>query len=506
MKYIGPAVISLSILSPLPASAVSVYAGCAIPTLKSGHHSFYVDPVNGSMAGDGSVAKPWRTLAEVVDPANGLISTQGHSWKYQYGTDTALYPVNPKGVVKPGDLILLMSGDHGAVQVLNMFNTDFITVAAAPGATPVLDKLAVVSSAKWMFQGLTFSGMATTATGATKTSPSSVGLVSTGRGDWEGATNNIVFDADTFETAASTNGWTNVDWINKPYGVGLWIAAPCTAAVSNHFTNVLNGITVGSSQALVQGNTIDHFSNDGMDVIASNVLIKNNSIKDGVNTTADPYHPDGIQGWSAAITGGVATNTNVVIDGNIVVKTGDPSVSWMQGISIFDGKWDGLVIQNNVVDVNTWNALTVYGVTNAKILNNTVIASNPNAAQSWIQVTKAKDGTPSANVIVRNNIGTQFGVDATNLTVDHNIAATKITLPVSGQATTITSGSVGTANSVNPAVLTGFATLNTSAGTFDMRLRSTSPAIGFGTLSGAPPLDILGKTRTSPVDVGAYNH
>ena len=457
------------------------------------------------MSGDGSAANPWRTLAEVLNPANKLIATQQHGSGYNNGSDTALHAVNPTAPIKAGDLILLKSGDHGAVTVSNMFNADFITVGAAPGAVPIIDKLTLVSSAKWMFQSLTFQGMATTATGATTANASSDGLVTTGHGDWIGKTSDVVFDSDTFQASASTTGWNAVDWINKPYNMGLWAEAACTSATNNHFTNLLNGIMINAAQSLAQGNTIDRFSNDGADVVASNVLIKNNTIVNGVNTTADPYHADGIQGWSSVVNGVSITNSNVVIDGNIISKTGDANVSYMQGISLFDGKWNGLTIQNNVVDVNVWNALVVYGVTNAKILDNTVIASDPTGHPSWIQVAAAKDGTASSGVLVRNNIATAFDI-AAGTTFDHNIAAAGITTYPNGTKTVTSSRTIGTANSALPAVLSGFMTLNASSGTFDMRLRSTSPAVGFGTLSGAAALDILGKTRTSPVDAGAYNH
>ena len=458
------------------------------------------------MSGDGSSAKPWRTLAEVLDPANKLIATQEHSAGYSKGTDTALHAVNPTAPIQPGDLILLKSGDHGAITITNMFNADFITVAAAPGATPVIDKLAVVSSAKWMFQGVTFQGMATTLTGATTVKSDSAGLVTTGRGDWIGTTADIVFNTDVFRAAASTEGWTNYDWLNKPHNVAVWIAAPCTSVTSSHVYNALNGMAVSGKDALVQGNLIESFANDGMDLTTSDLLIKNNTIQGGVNTTADNAHADGIQGWST-ISGGVAVpNTNVVIDGNILTKTGDANLTYMQGISIFDGVWSNLTVQNNVVNVNVWNAIAVYGATNSRILNNTVIGSDATAHPSWIQVANSKASTASANVLVRNNIATELLAQGTGLTVDHNIASAKISIPVNGAATTITSGTAGNANSVLPAVLTGFTTLNPSAGTFDMRLRATSPAVGFGTFTGAPPLDILGKTRVSPVDAGAYNH
>ena len=39
---------------------------------------------------------------------------------------------------------------------------------------------------------------------------------------------------------------------------------------------------------------------------------------------------------------------------------------------------------------------------------------------------------------------------------------------------------------------------------FDLRLKSGAPAIGAGNPEGAPPIDVTGAPRRSPVDVGAY--
>lgn len=108
MKYTHNLPFVLTVFLPVSAMAANVYPGCSVPSLKTGHHTFYVDPVNGSMSGDGSSAKPWKTLTEVLNPANKLISTQGHAGTaYTNGTDTALHAVNPNGPVKAGDLILL---------------------------------------------------------------------------------------------------------------------------------------------------------------------------------------------------------------------------------------------------------------------------------------------------------------------------------------------------------------------------------------------------------------
>ena len=508
MKYIAALVTAVSPIYPMAAFASGVYAGCTVPGLKSGHHTFYVDPANGSMSGDGSASKPWSTLAEVLNPNNKLVATQGHAYPgYRNGTDTALHALNPNGPIKAGDLILLKGGNHGTPKLSNMFNSDFITIAAAPGATPIVGPMDVSSSAKWLFQGLIFEGAAVTATGASSVPAAPTGilnslnLVTVGQGDWIGQSSDIAFDNDTFRTAASTSGWTDYDWYVKPMNNSVLMRSPCTSVTSSHVINVANGIAANSAKSLVQGNIIEFFSNDAIDLGDSSILIKNNVIRNGVNRTVDPLHADAIQGVSAVVNGVAVTNTNVVIDGNVITKSGDPNVSYLQGISLFTGKWSGLVVQNNVVTTNHWNALTIYGGQNSRVLDNTVIASDPIGHPSWIQIKDGSDGTKST-ALVRNNIATVISIQSTGTTLDHNIAAKEIDLPTGA----VKSGTTGTANAVLPAVLAGFTALNTTTGAFDMRLRPTSPAIGFGTLTGAAPLDVAGKTRTSPVDVGAYSH
>ena len=41
---------------------------------------------------------------------------------------------------------------------------------------------------------------------------------------------------------------------------------------------------------------------------------------------------------------------------------------------------------------------------------------------------------------------------------------------------------------------------------YDLRLRPGVPAIGFGNPAEAPPVDITGAPRGTPIDAGAYQH
>jgi len=59
-----PLLVALGLLSAFaarPAAASPVYPGCATAAPVAGGRAHFVDPVHGSMSGDGSRAHPWKT-------------------------------------------------------------------------------------------------------------------------------------------------------------------------------------------------------------------------------------------------------------------------------------------------------------------------------------------------------------------------------------------------------------------------------------------------------------
>jgi hypothetical protein len=453
------------------AIAAPIAVGCASPTPLSSRRTFYVDPSKGSMSNDGSATRPWSTLAEVFDKK--LVAA-------------------PSAAVKPGDTLFLNTGDHGNVQVAGV-NSDFITIQAAPGQYPTLRSLRVNGASKWIIARLKIQGAGD---GSSNSRPGPA-LIEFGR---NGAASNIIFSGNSISTADNTSAWTDEDWIKKPFSFGLLSSGTCVSVTGNHFFNLRNSVQFDGDRHLVAENKIENFSADGIDVIASNATIRNNRITDGQHRKGDPLHPDGIQGW----TKGGATNTNVVIDGNTIIKVGDPKISEMQGIGIFDGKWDGLTISNNVVVTNHWHGIAVGGPANAKIINNTVLASDPSRL-TWITIGKAKDGRPPANVIVRNNIATRLDNAEEGVSADHNLVAKMIVTSGAGKPVyNSRPGQYGNGNVIDPGIYDTFVRMDQSKGIYDLRLKPNSPAIGAGNPDSAPATDILGKKRTAPIDVGAY--
>jgi parallel beta-helix repeat protein len=170
-----------------------------------------------------------------------------------------------------------------------------------------------------------------------------------------------------------------------------------------------------------------------------------------------------------------------MIDSNVGINQTDPRLPFpnaeTQGITEFDGQWDNYHVVNNVVVTNHWHGISLYGATNASIVNNTVFGDDPGHIP-WIGVFDSKTGAHPVNNIVRNNLASAYRYPDAGYMRDHNVAVP------------------------NPA--TAVAQFDVTTYAFDLRLRAASPAIGAGAPVGAPAIDIIGTPRLPPIDAGAY--
>jgi hypothetical protein len=497
--------------SPSPApdpGAPSIAAGCAVPSGNPGT-TFYVDPVNGNdSTGDGSSAKPWKTLSTVLTTR---VNTLQYVTPYTEAKTTKAY--NPMGAILPGDTIELMSGNYGAISVKGV-NSDFITVQAASGQTPVFTTLNVGGAAKWKFEGIKVQSLRSSYTP----------LVAISSNDY-GPVNNIVFDHNNVSSIDDSTSWTAPDWVSNAAFSGILMddsAMPrdstCLSITNNSISNIYVGANMGVDQSLFANNTINNFGGDGFDYDANNIVISHNLIENA--RVIDANHPDAMQGQIGR--GDTSdpnyTFTNVVIDGNTIYRKTIPNLPFangLQGIDTFSLNWTNLTVTNNVVVTDTYQAISFQSVHNGLIANNTVMydgCEGDTGAQcspyDEIYVgSTTHDGTPTTNMIVRNNITPELviGSPSSATTVDHNITSQKVSLTV-GTTTYYYSnpGTYGDNNTIVPSLNSGFVQFDTTGLHYDLHLLSSSPALGIGSSDQAPSVDIEGNPRVSPIADGAY--
>lgn len=132
------------------ALSAEVYPGCPVPPTTF-NHIWYIDPVNGktlAAGGLGTQAAPWNSLQAAFSVQPGYTTPLLSSAPYRHPNPdnpaNTFYPGG--GPIQPGDEILLMSGNYGDISIgywsVGVNNPSFVTIAAAPGNTPVLSMLA----------------------------------------------------------------------------------------------------------------------------------------------------------------------------------------------------------------------------------------------------------------------------------------------------------------------------------------------------------------------------
>ena len=377
----------------------------------SAGNTFYVDPVNGSMDGDGSEAHPWSTLQEVIE--NGLIECYQHTENYD--ADSPLELLNEGAPVKGGDVLVLLTGYHGFINVNRFMFNDWLTIKAKEGNTPVFSQIKFVGAFRKIYlKDLTilkdsYEG-ADPYWDAVDINYNTGNCAYFGSSDFWGKGSEIVLNGLTLKTAENTSSWTAEDWVERAAS-GITLRSVTNAEIVNcHLENVRFGISVdyNSDNTNIVNNTVKGYSGDGARLISDNVLFAYNTITDCYKV--DDNHDDGIQSWSRGEDGspGGGVVKNVTIRGNTIISTTDPThplASSPQGIGCFDGMFDGWTVENNVIIVDHYHGISFYGFLNSSIVNNTVVDKTPGDDISpWIMIHDHKNGTPSENCVVANNI------------------------------------------------------------------------------------------------------
>jgi parallel beta-helix repeat protein len=411
-----------------------------------GGTTHYVDPASGSTSGDGSAQRPWRTVQEVVQA--------GH-----FGTR-----------IRAGDTVLLRTGYHGELLLDGGSYAAPITIAAEAGHTPRLRRVQAARTSGFVLRGLSISP---------SHAPAYARLTIV---DIQSSATNVTVDNCDIFSVGNASAWTANEWVNTASS-GVQVSGAGVTVKNSRIRNVRFGVSATGQNALIERNTIDGFSADGLRGLGNFETFQYNVVKNAyADDSVDSNHDDGFQSWSVG-PGGVGTGEvrGIVLRGNTFINFENPSQplkATLQGVGCFDGLFVDWVVENNVVITNHWHGISLYGARNSRIVNNTVI-DNDSASPGppWIMVNAHKDGRPSENVVVRNNLATDYSLQGTNVTNDHN---TELANNLA-------------AYFVNPAA-------------FDLHLRAGSPAIdaGIGTLAPSTDRDGVGRPQGAGFDLGAF--
>ena len=425
---------------------------------------------------------------------------------------------------------MLMNGNYGDVLIgsfnLPTTNSDFVTVEAAPGQTPVFTTLLIDRTNKWVFNAIKVQSLY----GTNGNNQALVVLTDQGPSL---PTTDIILENMQISSADSMAGWSQAQWVAQArtglQAMGLagngTNGEPNTSCISmtgSHIQNVRNGAIIAANNMLFTNNVIDHFGDDGIDYAANNLAITHNTIHDNLNI-GDGNHEDAMQGQNGPLPAGVAYNafSNILIDSNLVVRQTDPELAfptYLQGIDAFDEDWTNVTVTNNVVVTSACYGISFSSIHNSLIAGNTVVEdglfSTPGCIAAIDVGGATHEGPLSTNTVVRNNLTSQLNVDNrdTGVVANNNVAlccgpGPELTYYVNGVIQFI--GQPGTYPNGNIIETEGtrgeFVNFNPATLTYTVLLKSSATAIGAG-VAGAPTIDMVGYTRTAPYAVGAYSY
>ncbi|WP_082356106.1 right-handed parallel beta-helix repeat-containing protein [Novosphingobium sp. AAP83] len=372
------------------------------PCLKSApvasSRTFYVDPIRGTDAGNGSVERPWRNLQRIIDAK--LVGSQfAETPIYQYwiarilGTQpTARIYDNPDSIVGDGDTILLATGDYGPLNLRGIINRAPITISGAPGANARFSQILMEGTAHFAFKDFEVSSKAW-ATGTRH-------LVNMRPEPRARRSNGISFSGLRVGGQDSIANLTPEQWA-KNSNNGFLMFGDCLNIDKSKVHDVHIGVSLYHvTKALVSNNEIHDYSVDGIDFSGNDIVIRNNVIRDHW-PTGDALHPDCMQGQSTPHN---PTFGPVLIEHNVCLSdTSARHSKRLQGINIFDGKWVDVKVECNFVRPTIAHGISMYGVNSATIANNIVIGWPDAPTAPWISSMPSKEGRyPVANLITNN--------------------------------------------------------------------------------------------------------
>lgn len=376
---------------------------------------FHISPLRGSDDNDGSAARPWESLQGLFE--RGAIESR--NWdSLPYSEASTLVTRNQGAAVKGGDRILIESGNYGDLRIRGYYNLVPIVLAAKEGHRPLFSSISLQSVSNWVLQGLSINPLESGPTSAAN-------LISLEAHGYHGPIESVTVTGCRAASTTDSSAWTREDW-NTLAKNGIRVDGARMQIRNNTFNNVNFGITVSATHSLIQGNRVTNFAGDGMRGLGDYTTFEDNIIKNAYKVNAN--HDDGFQSWSRGADGRVGTGVvrGIILRGNTFINHEDPDQPFratLQGIGCFDGMFEDWIVEDNIVKVDHWHGISLYGAVNSIIRSNIVagLDNGSGIGPPWIRINTHKNGTPSTGSAIFCNITPRIVVsEGQEVAVEYN--------------------------------------------------------------------------------------
>jgi hypothetical protein len=323
-------------------------------------------------------------------------------------------------VIKGGDTVLLMDGLHNGITLYNIVFESPVTISSMNETKARVEWIVMQGTTR----NLVFRNLSVWPSNLDAVERPT--LIETG-----GSVSDVAFEGMDIRSGLDASNyptWTLEQW-NKRKLNAVLTRGPRTQITNSKVTGIGFGIQALGDDSVIANNSVLGFAGDGLRALGNRNTVRNNLVSDCVQIDAN--HADGFQSWKR-----VVSVDGLILDGNKILEWSNikssPLRCKLQGIGLFDGPFDNLTIQNNVVSVSAtaYHGISVYGARKAKILNNTVVATSGNPATSpWLGIFPLKSGAPSTDVMVANNVAMSFKGTSNTTNRVASVSNTVITYP-----------------------------------------------------------------------------
>ena len=324
------------------------------------------------------------------------------------GSNTAPWPslnaVFAEGVATGGDRILLLPGNHGPLVLKGHHYDPSLRITSATQERAHLDYIEINSS-----KGIVIADL-----NVWPRQPEELRAVIFANGKSEDIHVDNLRIMSRPEADHTYFDWTLAAWLGPMRNHGIRLDGVRNKATGNTIFGVDFAITTTGPEAQISGNRILGFSGDAMRSLGDNSVVSGNRVENCFKIGKN--HDDGFQAWAPR---GREAKVRQILTGlkiinNIILEwTGPPRHPLrcrLQGIGMFGGPYQDIEIINNVISVNSYHGISVYGGKGVTIVHNTVVNSDPDSSETfpWIRVDDRKGGEPASQLIVSNNLAMGF--------------------------------------------------------------------------------------------------